>query len=364
MINVVRYSRSRGSILIFVKPLKNRVMKKSLSLVSAVLLACSFSFAGVQWASKVISFSSQNQSTKYSAQQVLGKPNAMPQGGDSYVAWAPAQKGSKEFIQVGFTTPMKVQQVIISEPYNATAIRKVILYDANGKKYNAYKGVPKIVAEGGRMFHIKLDEVTATEIVAVRVELMLSMLDKWSEIDAIGISDTQDEYVAAPDVATDVNFVSKKENLGKNVNSTYSELMPVISPDGKTLYMMRDDDPSNVKKDGDPTQDIWVCSLQNDGTWSKAASVGSPLNNTKHNFVSSVTPDGNKLLVNGIYSEDGGKGLSFATKNSRGQWDTPKKVDIKNYYNNNSYNEFSLSNSGRILILSIERDDSYGDKDL
>jgi len=339
-------------------------MKKLFSLSFLLTALNGFLFAEIQWASKVIEYSSQNNTTKYSAKQALGKPNAMPQGGDSYVAWAPGKKGSKEFIHVGFDKPMKIKQVIISEPFNATAIRKVILYDASGKKYNVYKGSPKLVVAGGRIFHIKLKEITATEIVAVRVELMLTTLDKWSEIDAIGISDTEEEYVAKPNVATDINFVSKKENLGKSVNSTYAELMPVIAPDGKTLYMIRDDDPKNVKNNGTPTQDIYYCEMQIDGSWSKAKSIGSPLNNDKHNFVSSVTPDGNKLLVNGIYVGETSKGLSFASKNNKGTWDTPKKLDIKNYYNNNSYNEFSLSNSGKILVLSIEQDDSYGDKDL
>ena len=324
-------------------------------------IASSFTLAqGVEWASKVVAYSTQYSATQYSAQQVLGKPNCMPQGGDNPCSWAPSKKSSKEFIEVGFDKPMKIQQVIISENYNAGMIRKVMLIDASGKKYKVYRGLPtKIVAEKGRMLSIKLDAMTPYEVTGVRIELMLSALDKFTSIDAIGISDSKDEYVPAPVVATNVNFVSKKENLGANVNSFYTELLPVISPDGNTLYFVRDEHPDNKG-----SQDIWYCTKLSDGTWSKAIHLGAPLNNDKANFVASVTPDGNKVLLGGTYLKDGSRGISFSNKNARGIWNDPVKVDIRNYYNRNDYNEYCMSNSGKVILMTVERDDTYGDKDV
>lgn len=336
-------------------------MKRTMRIMCAAMLVSASAFAqSIQWASKVIEYSTQFEPKQYSAQQILGKPNAMPQGGDSPCAWTPLEKGSKEFIKVGFDTPMKVQQIIISENYNAGLIRKVFLFDESGKKYQVYKNIPiGVVAENGRIFSIKLDAETPYNVTAVRIELFLSAAKKLSSIDAVGISSNKDEYVAKPIVATDVNFVSNKENLGDNVNSKYTELLPVISPDGKTLYYVRDEDPSNKG-----SQDIWYCSLQPDGKWGPAQHFGSPLNNEKANFVASVTPDGNKLLLGGVYQKDGGKGVSFASKNGRGFWNDPVKADIKNYYNKNDYNEFCMSNSGRYILMTVERDDTYGDKDI
>lgn len=40
-----------------------------------------------------------------------------------------------------------------------------------------------------------------------------------------------------------------KSNLGENINSKYSEYVPVISPDGKTLYMFVHGDPNNLVRE-------------------------------------------------------------------------------------------------------------------
>src|ERR1051325_4645753 len=99
-------------------------MKKCITAI--LCIASSFAFAqDIEWASKVVAYSTQYSATQYSAQQVLGKPNCMPQGGDNPCAWAPSKKSSNEFIEVGFDKPMKIQQVIISENYNAGMIKKV-----------------------------------------------------------------------------------------------------------------------------------------------------------------------------------------------------------------------------------------------
>ena len=334
-------------------------MKKKSALFLITVFCSASVFGEVQWASKVIDFSSQYESKRYSADQILGKPNAMPQGGNNCVAWRPGEKTNKEFIKVGFSKPMKIKQVIISEPYNASAIKKVTVIDGSGKEIIVYKASPKLIAANGRLLHIKLKEMTSTEIVAVRVDLVLSKLNLFSEIDAIGISDSYDEYIPKPNVATDANFVSKKENLGANINSTYDELLPVISPDGKVLYFVRGDDPNGYGE-----QDIWYSMLKTDGTWDKAVNIGEPLNNARPNFVSSVSPDGNTLLLGCTYNSDGSAGVSFTTKNENNIWNAPVNANIKNFYNKNTYNEYSLSNSGKVLLMTVERDDSYGDKDI
>jgi outer membrane protein OmpA-like peptidoglycan-associated protein len=336
-------------------------MKKIYFAFAFLLMTVIANSQNVQWASKVVAYSTQFSSTKYSANQVLGKPNSMPQGDDSPCAWAPSTKGGKkEFVKVSYDKPMKIKQVIIAENYNAGMILKVNLYDANGKKKTVYKSKPfKVVAEKGRMLSIKLEQETEFEVVQVEVILSLAIANVFASIDAIGISATTDEYVPKPYTTADVNFVSKKENLGKQVNSTYTELLPVISPDGNTLYFVRDEHPQNKG-----SQDIWYCTKNADGSWTDAQNMGSPLNNEKANFVASVTPDGNKVLLGGVYQKDGGKGVSFSTKNSRGFWNSPTKVDVKNYYNKNDYNEFCMSNSSKYILMTVERDDTYGSKDV
>jgi len=84
----------------------------------------------------------------------------------------------------------------------------------------------------------------------------------------------------------------QKENLGPNVNSKYEELLPVISPDGMTLYFVRNFHPENIGYvEGVENQDIWFSELQGDGSWSPAQNMGTPINSVGHNFVSSCMPD-------------------------------------------------------------------------
>jgi len=65
-----------------------------------LLLFSSFSSFGqrVYWANQVEDFSSELSAYEYSAEQVLGKPNVLPQGGDNPNAWMPAKPNKLEYI--------------------------------------------------------------------------------------------------------------------------------------------------------------------------------------------------------------------------------------------------------------------------
>jgi outer membrane protein OmpA-like peptidoglycan-associated protein len=167
------------------------------------------------------------------------------------------------------------------------------------------------------------------------------------------------------DITTTEFSKFKKENMGLNINSPYSEIAPIISPDGKTLYIGRIYHPQNFGKDKEC--DIWYSTLQDDGTWSKIQNIGKPLNNNGVNVVITVTPDGNAMLLEGLYNSDGShkseQGISISYKTEKG-WSVPKEVKVHDFYNKNIYETYCLSNDRKVLILSIERDDSYGDLDL
>jgi len=159
-----------------------------------------------------------------------------------------------------------------------------------------------------------------------------------------------------------------KENMGSSVNSTYSEIAPIISPDGKTLYVARARDPNNFGTDK-TKYDIWYTELGEDGkTWSALKNIGIPLNNTGDNLVISVSADNNTLLLEGLYNAAGGyisdKGISRTTKKDDGTWAIPTEVVIKNYYNYNEYESFCPTSDMQTLVMSVQRADTYGDKDL
>ncbi len=163
------------------------------------------------------------------------------------------------------------------------------------------------------------------------------------------------------------NQISKysKENMGLNINSPYSEIAPVIAPDGKTLYVARANHPLNIKPVN--KYDIWYSILQSNGKWSKLKHAPKPLNNSGDNVVISVTPDNNTLFLETLYNADGSykndQGISVSYRTSDG-WTIPKEVKIKNYYNKDIYESFAFSPNREVLVMSVERNDSYGDKDM
>jgi outer membrane protein OmpA-like peptidoglycan-associated protein len=96
--------------------------------------------------------------------------------------------------------------------------------------------------------------------------------------------------------------------------------------------------------------------------WSKATNIGAPLNNSKHNAVSGVSQDGSMLLLhNHYYDNDPGLSVSYETAEG---WSTPEDIYIPDFYTNSEYHNACLSADGNNIIISCERDDSFGGNDL
>src|SRR5678810_423561 len=105
----------------------------------------------LQWASKVIEFSSQLTEVQYAAEQILGKPNVLPAGGQNPNAWTPDKPKRKEFIKLGYEHPIEIQQVAIAESYNPGALYRVLLYDEGGAEHVVRTFNPAAVPLQGRM---------------------------------------------------------------------------------------------------------------------------------------------------------------------------------------------------------------------
>ena len=147
-------------------------------------------------------------------------------------------------------------------------------------------------------------------------------------------------------------------------DKVYSERGPVISADGNTLYFVRDKCDLNIEN---PDKcDAWVSERVN-GNWSKPFNMGRPINNNDYNFVVSVSPDNNTLLVANKYDENGearGGGIS-KTNRTRTGWEVPKEMVITDFKNINKYVGYFLASDNKHLLMAVERgDEGYGKKDL
>ena len=153
-----------------------------------------------------------------------------------------------------------------------------------------------------------------------------------------------------------------RENLGPGINTAFDEVLPIISADGKILYFVRKDDPTNIQGTKD---DIWYSELQADGTWGKAKNIGYPLNTPGFDYVCYALPDNNTLLLGNQYLADGSQrqGVSMSFRGKKG-WQSPTNLNILNYQNTAKNAEFTMSPDANVLIMSIKDTTSLGDRDL
>ncbi|HEY5746755.1 MAG TPA: OmpA family protein [Chryseolinea sp.] len=322
----------------------------------------------VQWASKVIEFSSELTPVQYSAKQALGKPNVLPAGGQSPNAWAPDKPKRKEFLKLGFDNPISIRQIAIAESHNPSAIYRVLAYDEAGKEYVVNTLNPSAVPLKGRMLNLFMDP-TPYKVAAIKIEFDGAAVPDYYSIDAVAISDSN--YPIIADIPTMQLLASGIliEALDKNVNSEYSELNPLLSPDGKTLYFSRKNHPQNIGGVNDK-EDIWYSQLDSAGHWQLAQNMGREFNNAGPNFVNtirSVTPDGKSaiMLLGNKYNKNGKMeaGVSISS-NVNGQWTRPKALNIDNDYNYNEKANYFLTDNRQTLLMSVEREDTKGSRDL
>ncbi|MGB3588294.1 MAG: OmpA family protein [Tunicatimonas sp.] len=343
-------------------------MKKTTTLqitLSLLLLSLDLCAQTIQWADTVIRFSNEFKYDKYPQQyraaQALGEPSVLTSHGSSPCAYTPAATSNPdgEFIEVGFSQPQNVQQVIINESFNGGATEKVELRDTAGNYHLIFKDDNVKSLPNGRLLKVTIER-TPYQADRVKVYLKTTIDEGHNQIDAIGIVDETIDYTVNVNEVSIADTVVR-ENLGGEINSAYDELCPIISPDGKTLYFVRGSHPDNI---GTDRQNIWFCEVD-------SLQLGTPqlfpepINGKNNSCLLSITPDGQKALLLNIYNPDGTSsiGISFTHRTKDG-WSFPTKVPVENYYNNSKYGEFTLASTGNAMISAIQRNDTFGNKDL
>ncbi len=151
------------------------------------------------------------------------------------------------------------------------------------------------------------------------------------------------------------SFIPQK--LKGGVNTEYSDINPIISPDGKTLYFNRANHPEN-KYGKKESMDIWYSTAISDSIWSEAKRMPFPFNTARSNAIVSISQDGKEVLIKGIYSK--GKvnwlkrGLSTVAKTGDSSWAKPKKMKVPGYSKKNkgAFSNSFKSTDGNTLLLT------------
>ncbi|HNV99103.1 MAG TPA: hypothetical protein PKL06_07035, partial [Chitinophagales bacterium] len=316
----------------------------------------------VQWASEVVRFSTEYGRLQFSAKQALGAPDKLPAAGESAVAWAPSTPDNPngEFIHVKFAQPQQVQQIAVGESNGPGAVKEIILFDVNGKKYSVYQNdtMQPAYNTGGRVFRVFIPR-TAYLVQEVKVVLNTKAIAGMNQIDCIGISDSEEPVKAKIQELAYDTPLSAPENLGPAVNSEADDMFPFISPDGKTLYFARK---NYIENTGNELRDDIYMSKWDNGKWSTAVNIGKPLNNEQHNYVTWISGDGNSVLLANNY-EKVKQDISISHKTGTG-FAFPKALKINDFYNNNEFSCYHMNTEGNVILMAIERPDTYGDMDI
>lgn len=326
----------------------------------------SVSAGDIYWASKVISYSSQLDLNSYSAKQVLGPPSRLPNFGDCGCAWSPALSENyfEEYIRVGFEKKIHVTQIVINESFNAGAIKAIYLFDQYNIPHLVYERAPESAKWTlGNVFSVN---ITPTDFATNDLKLVLDTesIDGFNQIDAIGIAESPASIPSGAISSTDkIVFKGKSQNLGESVNSFGSEISPLVTPDGKTMYFTRK---NHVGNSGTiMNDDVWISTY--DGTkWSTAVNPGGPINNDANNYVVGISDNGELLTLANTYHpiEASRIGISQTWKSSYGSWVFPKNLITPGIITHNLYAEYFMNSDRTVLLLALERADSYGMKDI
>lgn len=136
-----------------------------------------------------------------------------------------------------------------------------------------------------------------------------------------------------------------KENLGPNVNSSYEDLGPIISSDGKMILFGREGSPENLggKEDG---EDIWMTTTTDGITWTKSKNMGRPVNDDEANNLAALSTDNNQLL---FCRQDGFQ----IRKRTKDGWTAPEYLNVR-FKNEAKTMEGNLSPDGKALLFSVK----------
>jgi OOP family OmpA-OmpF porin len=361
----------------------------------------------IQWATSVNYDNEISNKDGYNARKVVGQPDVESYG--KYVKNAATVNSNKNsFLWVDFAVPIETKQILILESNGAGFVSKVELVDAvAGTTETVYEQPTTTIVANYRLFRIVLPDKSKK---AKQLKIKFSTKKEQQQIDAVGISSSDTEFTlnevlskyakskvtfneagnnpalnnaVALFNASAVNVLNIKKdserigeplkkgesgNLGRDVNSVYNEIAPIISPDEQTLFFIRSDAPENTYGWKESSEDIWFSEYDNQKQlWGTAKHMGLPFNKSDFNKIVGITPDGNTVLIKGLYKngEYKGRGFSFSHKILKG-WSEPEQIKLKGFDNmaNGTHQGSFLSNDGKTILLSFSEKEGSDNNDL
>ena len=151
------------------------------------------------------------------------------------------------------------------------------------------------------------------------------------------------------------------QSLGKLVNSSYQDYIPLVSADESTLIFTSRRSASTggaVAKDGSFYEDIYMSTKNARGGWTKPAPI-TGLNSEMHDAGIGLSYDGKQLF---LYKDVNGGDILVSKRKSKG-WTNPEslKGDVNSKYWEGSA---SISRDGKYLYFASNRPGGFGGIDI
>jgi OmpA-OmpF porin, OOP family len=160
-------------------------------------------------------------------------------------------------------------------------------------------------------------------------------------------------------------FITPAQAQFNLVNSGSDEQSPVISSDGKTLYLTVANHPQNVDGLKDPG-DIWI-SIWTGTDWSAPVHGGLVLNNRGYNGVAGISKSGNELFLFNHYAKSGElpttQGISVSIRSNAG-WTAPKNITIPYFRNKSEHISGQWHEDMQVFVFAAESYNTLGAEDL
>jgi len=333
----------------------------------------------VQWASKVIKFSSDLGGKQFGIKRILGKPDVFPQGGYSGNAWTPkkALDGS-EIIEVGFENSQLVKQVAVFENLNAGCVVKISVstdgehYETVWTRKSDYRTPSyKATLQGDRAYYFgrkrrKVSEVpnvfnpgveyavldhAVANVKSVKVEFNFALLPGQKQIDAIGISDSSEPIEAK------INSRAALEQLANASKLDLGETnyaIPCVAENGTKLFTSHFEN----------NKEYVVSFTKENGKWTNKK-VESELSATGENYNYVEHANAQFVLKGGTMYTRGTNDCGFELfENNAGIYNSLGQLKIAAFNNYEDYSDVTITADGKVLVMALETDFTQGGIDL
>jgi len=155
-------------------------------------------------------------------------------------------------------------------------------------------------------------------------------------------------------------------NLGKTINSEFTEHSPTLVADNNMLLFTRNQ-PTLYEQVTTPSgkdEDLYFALRMEDGSWGRARSIGESINTPYREGASCVSPDGRYLFFTSCDRPNGSGSCDLYVARKEGDnWVAPRNLG-RTLNSPNWESQPSFSSDGRTLYFTSKRPGGKGDSDI